>query len=144
MLTKEKRILLAIVLTVVSLLSGLYGFFVKPPLELTRDSGAQNWETRMKPVKQALPTEVKTVGYVSDLDLIDNPTRENFFAEIDEFSLTAYSMIPRMVRQGLNYEWIIGNFNKPEFRKYLDKNLPSGYELRDMGFGIYLIHVNTP
>ncbi len=98
----------------------------------------------MKPVKQALPTEVKTVGYVSDLDLIDNPTRENFFAEIDEFSLTAYSMIPRMVRQGLNYEWIIGNFNKPEFRKYLDKNLPSGYELRDMGFGIYLIHVNTP
>ncbi len=98
----------------------------------------------MKPVKQALPSEVKTVGYVSDLDLIDNPTRENFLAEQDEFPLTAYSMTPRMVRHGLNDEWIIGNFNKPGFREYLNKNLPGGYEIQEMGFGIYLIHVNKP
>lgn len=138
------RPVLALLLAAVSLVLSLYGFFIAPPLNLTRDSGAQQWETRMKALKQALPPDVMTVGYVSDLDLLPNPTREDFFAEQDEYPLTAYSLAPRMVQRGLQHEWVIGNFTNPAFRDYLDARLPAGYELQEIGFGMYLIRVRRP
>jgi hypothetical protein len=49
-----------------------------------------------------------------------------------------------LVRRGLNYEWVIGNFTNPNFQEFLDERLSSGYELKSMGFGIYLIHVEKP
>ncbi|PWH18583.1 MAG: hypothetical protein DDG60_00245 [Anaerolineae bacterium] len=138
------RPLLAPLLAIVSLTFSIYGFFIAPPLTLTRDSGAQQWETRMKALKQALPPGVMVVGYVSDLDLLSNPTQEDFFTEQDEYPLTAYSLAPRMVQRGLEQEWVIGNFTNPAFRDYLDARLPAGYDLQEVGFGIYLIRVRRP
>ena len=140
----KKQLLLGFALSVVSLLSGFYGFFIEPSPVLVMNSGAQGWEARMKPVKLALPEDVQELGYVSDLDLLINPTQAQIFAEVDEFPLTMYSMTPRQVQHGLGFEWIIGNFTWPEFKDYLDTNLPNGYELQSMGFGIYLIRNNAP
>ena len=140
----QKRLFLGFALSVVSLLSGFYGFFIKPSPVFMMNSGAQAWEARMKPVKLALPKDVQELGYVSDLDLLINPTQEQLFTEVDEFPLTMYSMTPRNVQHGLGFEWIIGNFTQPGFKDYLDTNLPKGYELQSMGFGIYLIRNNAP
>lgn len=141
---KDFRLFIGFSLSVISLVSGLHSFFVEPSLVLVRNSGVQSWEARMKPVKLALPKDVQELGYVSDLDLLINPTQEQLFTEVDEFPLTMYSMTPRNVQQGLGFEWIIGNFTKPGFKDYLDTNLPNGYELQSMGFGIYLIRNNAP
>ena len=130
-------------LSIFSIISGFYAFFIDPPAVLIRDSGAQQWEERMKPVKVALPDDVQELGYISDVDLLADPTWEQAFTEVDEFPLTMYSMIPRLVRHGTSYEWIIGNFTNEEFQFFLDENLLPGYELQSMGFGIYLIH-NKP
>jgi len=135
---------LGVALAVISLLSGFYAFFFKPPAVLLRDSGAEAWEQRMKPVKRALPADVWQVGYISDLDLVTDLIEQQFFTELDEFPLTMYSMAPRLVSRGLNFEWIIGNFTNPDFEKFLDENLPNGYELQNLGFGIYLVHVEQP
>jgi hypothetical protein len=97
----------------------------------------------MRPIKQALPDDVQVLGYVSDLDLLINPTWKQILTEVDEYPLTMYSMTPRLVQHGTNFEWIIGNFNNPEFQDFLDQKLLPGYELQSMGFGIYLIH-NKP
>lgn len=140
----KKRLLFGFALSVVSLLSGFYSFFIKPSPVFMMNSGAQAWEARMKPVKLALPKDVQELGYVSDLDLLINPTQGQLFTEVDEFPLTMYSMTPRSVQHGLGFEWIIGNFTKPGFKDYLDMNLPNGYELQSMGFGIYLIRNNAP
>ena len=141
---KDFHFLLSIALVITSFVSGFYSFFIKPSTVLLRDSGVQNWESRMKPVKLALPEDVQELGYVSDLDLLINPTQEQLFTEGDEFPLTMDSMTPRHVQHGLGFEWIIGNFTQPEFKNYLDANLPNGYELQNMGFGIYLIRNNAP
>ena len=79
----QKRLFLGFALSVVSLLSGFYGFFIKPSPVFMMNSGAQAWEARMKPVKLALPKDVQELGYVSDLDLLINPTQEQLFTEVD-------------------------------------------------------------
>ncbi|GAB4483334.1 MAG: hypothetical protein OHK0031_06530 [Anaerolineales bacterium] len=122
------------------LLNGAAAFWLIPPPVLTRETGVSGWEARLEPLKRALPAELRVVGYVSDLDLLQNPSQEEIFKEIDELPLTQYSLAPILVRPGLNEEWLIGNFTRPGMKAYLDAQLPAGYEIQSFGFGIYLIH----
>jgi len=124
---------LFVVLT--SLVSGYYSFFVDPPKVLIQKDGAANWEERMKPVREHLPATILEVGYVSDLE--DT-------ALIQEYSLTRYALAPVVVRTGVEFEWIIGNFTQPGFESILDEQIPSGYTVEKLGFGIYLIHRILP
>jgi hypothetical protein len=105
--------------------------------ERTSIDTVSKWETRIHRVLAHLPSETKEMGYVADwdipgveYDLVDQET---------EYTLTQYALAPRRVQPGLDHEWIIGNFTSPNFREWLDKNL-SSYEIREVGFGIYLIH----
>jgi hypothetical protein len=95
------------------------------------------WEKRVKPVLEHIPENIKVLGYVADWDL---PGSEYDLIDQDnEYTFTQYALAPRPVQPGLGHEWIIGNFTKPGFRDWLDKNL-SSYEMIRIGFGIYLIH----
>jgi hypothetical protein len=103
---------------------------------VSKDS-VSKWEKRVRPVLEHVPDDVTVLGYVaewnipgSEYDIIDQET---------EYTLTQYALAPRMVQPGLEHEWIIGNFTKPGFRDWLDKNLPP-YEIIEIGFGIFLIH----
>lgn len=123
-----------------ALLNGAAAYWLIPPPVLTRDAGVAAWESRLQPLKHALPADVRVVGYISDLDLLENPSQSEVFTEIDELPLTQYSLAPLLVRPGLDEEWLIGNFTRPEMKTYLDAQLPAGYEIQSFGFGIYLIH----
>ena len=118
-----------------SLISGYYSFFVNPPKVLIQNDGAANWEERMQPVREHLPATIREVGYVSDLE--DT-------ALIQEYSLTKYALAPVVVRKGVEFEWIIGNFTQPGFESTLNEQIPSGYVIQNLGFGIYLIHRILP
>jgi hypothetical protein len=96
-----------------------------------------NWEIRIHRVLTHLPSDTKEIGYVADWDI---PGMEYDLVDQEtEYTLTQYALAPRMVQPGLDHEWIVGNFTSPNFRDWLNKNL-SSYEVREAGFGIYLIH----
>lgn len=99
------------------------------------------WEKRIQPVRNHLPKDINLVGYAADWDIPDSE-----FNPIDqdaEYVLTQYALAPIMVQPGLEQEWIIGNFLHPGFEAWLDQSLPS-YEIKNLGFGIYLIHRTSP
>lgn len=98
------------------------------------------WEKRIQPVLKHVPEGTEVLGYVAEWDL---PGVEYDLVDQEtEYTLTQYALAPRSLQPGLEPEWIIGNFTRPGFREWLDQNLPS-YEIREIGFGIYLIHRNS-
>ncbi len=118
-----------------SLLSGYFSYYVNPPKELIQDDGVKKWEERMKPVRQYLPSSVREVGYISDNDSS---------AIYEEYSLTQFALAPVVVRKGVNFEWIIGNFTQQNFESILDQNIPSHFTIEKFGAGIYVIHRTLP
>jgi hypothetical protein len=110
-----------------------------------RDSRAgdsvSKWEMRVKPVFDHIPSDITELGYVADWDITDSGY--DIIDQDNEYTLTQYALAPRFVQPGLDHEWIIGNFTDKGFRKWLDKNL-SSYKIREIGFGIYVIHRTSP
>ena len=119
----------------VSLFSGYYSFFISPHRALVQEDGAAKWEQRMQPIRAALPPTIQEVGYISDPEQT---------ALVQEYSLTRYALAPVVVHQGINYEWVVGNFTQPGFEDMLQAQIPSGYTIQAFGAGIYLIHRTLP
>ena len=119
------------ILVLVTLLSGYYSLFINPSIELIRDDGAAKWEDRMQAVHKALPSSVRDVGYISGPELT---------ARVQEYFLTKYALAPIVVRQGVDHEWIIGNFTQPGVEDSVKEQIPSEYTIQKLGAGIYLIH----
>jgi hypothetical protein len=118
------------------LISGFYSFFINPPRILISDDGAVKWEARMQAVRAHLPASLEEVGYISD--------SENLGSKIEEYLLTKYALIPVVVHQGTDYEWIIGNFTRADIQQTLDAQIPGNYTIEKLGAGIYLIHRSHP
>jgi hypothetical protein len=119
-------------LVIATLISGYYSLFVTPSIELIRADGAAKWEERMQAVHKALPASVREVGYISEPELLA--------AQVQEYFLTKYALAPVVVRQGVDYEWIIGNFTKTGVEDSIKAQIPFGYSVQKLGAGIYLIH----
>jgi len=100
---------------------------------------AISWDARMQSVIAALPSDVRVVGYLEAADLDASVPRQ----DVAEFYLTQYALAPVVLKDGADYDWIVGNFGaelqKTELPSILDRMLVS-YSLQDLGFGIYLIH----
>ncbi len=136
MRTKFRRQWLAVCFIVIAaFFSEYYSFFVKPSPELRRDDGVAKWEQRMKPVREDLPASVYEVGYVSD---------KQSAGFLEEYVLTKYALAPIIVRQSVDFEWIIGNFTQPGFEAILDQKISSEFMIKKFGAGIYLIHRTAP
>jgi hypothetical protein len=99
------------------------------------------WENRILPILDRVPEDVTQFGYVADWDIPD--ANYNGIDQDQEYVLTQYVLAPRILQRGLDHEWIVGNFVGTDFKKWLDQNLPS-YELKEIGYGIYLIHRTSP
>jgi hypothetical protein len=93
----------------------------------------------MRLVAEALPSDVRVVGYLERASLDSSRPRR----DQAEFYLTQYGLAPVVVRAGVDHEWIIGNFgsafSKAEVRSILDQEFTS-HNTQALGFGIYLIH----
>jgi len=99
------------------------------------------WEKRMELVKKRLPEGITVIGYVADWDI---PGISMNLIDLDnEYMLTQYSLVPIKVVPGLEAEWILGNFGSPSYQAWLDKSLQD-YEIRDLGYHLYLIHKMSP
>jgi len=99
------------------------------------------WEERMEKVKNRLPDDVTVIGYVTDADIPG--VEQNPIDQDNEYMLSQYSLAPIKVVPGLEAEWILGNFTVPGFQTWLDKSLDE-YAIRNLGYGIYLVHRGLP
>ncbi len=136
MKVKLTRHRLAVVLLVIAtLISGYYSLFVTPSTELIRAEGSAKWEERMQAVRKALPASVREVGYISD-----PKSDTELAAQVQEYFLTKYALAPVVVRQGVEYEWIVGNSTRPEFENSISTQIPGEFSIQKLGAGIYLIH----
>jgi hypothetical protein len=95
------------------------------------------WENRLHSIKEALPADINYVGYVAEWDLPDG--QYGLTDQMNEFQLTKYTLAPAIVRRGIDYPWIIGNFSTRKFRPWLQGKI-GNYEIKEIGGGIYLIH----
>ena len=95
------------------------------------------WEERMERLKNRLPDDVSMIGYVTDDDLPGIETDP--INHDNEYMLSQYSIAPIQVVPGLEAEWILGNFTVPDFQIWLDQSLGE-YDIKNLGYGIYLIH----
>ncbi len=97
------------------------------------------WDEHMKPVREALPSDVLVAGYLETSNIVALPVRY----DDAEFFMTQYSLAPVALIKGTDHEWIIGNFGSTlslsEVSAWLDQRIPH-YEIQEFGFGIYLIH----
>ena len=100
------------------------------------DEMVSKWEERLHALREALPSGVSQVGYVDDSFLVGDLSQ----LDVNEFQLMQYSVAPVAIQAGVDYEWIIGNFNDDEnLEAWLSEQL-GVYELQGFGFGLYLIH----
>ena len=100
------------------------------------DEMVSKWEDRLQALREALPAGVSQVGYVDDAALSGDPSQ----LDGNEFQLMQYSVAPVALQNGLEQEWIIGNFRSDEnLDGWLTEQL-GAYELQGFGFGLYLIY----
>jgi hypothetical protein len=64
------------------------------------------WEQKMKSIRQALPADVLTVGYLEKADLPGSTALH----DPAEFFLAQYGLAPVVLERGFGAEWIVGNF----------------------------------
>jgi hypothetical protein len=110
--------------------------------ELTSMSAAHDmvsgWDEHMQPIREALPADETRVGYLDAADIPGSAARR----DSAEFLLTQYSLAPAVLEPGMGREWIVGNFGRhaaPEtITAWLESQLGE-YQIRDFGFGLYLI-----
>lgn len=94
------------------------------------------WEDRIQPVREAFPSDLRQVGYM-DNSIISG---DSVFFDVHEFQLMQYSIAPISLQIGIEYEWIVGNFNDDEaIETWLGEHL-GAYDIQGFGFGLYLIH----
>lgn len=97
-----------------------------------------SWDTHMRLVQAALPSDISSAGYLENADLKGLTQTQ----DLAEFFLTQYGLAPIVVQKGLDHEWIVGNFGHtlaPHELSILDRMLGL-HTTQDFGFGIYLIH----
>jgi hypothetical protein len=107
------------------------------PLNVSNDM-VTSWDTHMRLVQEALPSDVSVAGYLENADLRGSTSTQ----DLAEFFLTQYGLAPVVLQKGSNHEWIVGNFGHtlaPHELSVLDQMLGS-HTTQDFGFGIYLIH----
>jgi hypothetical protein len=103
------------------------------PVNLT-DDPVTNWEARCEGLKQDLPTHGE-FGYLSDWDL---PGWNGSYSDMDnEFRLTQYALVPRILVRGADHPLVIANLSSDESIG----DIETGFGLRvvrSYGLGIYL------
>jgi hypothetical protein len=128
-----------ILLMLLSIFFGISRLFIHPG-DYAKDSRfAAKWDTNVAVIRNKIPSDTKSVGYISDLNL-ENATAQQQALERNELLLTRYSLAPVAVIPGLKPEWIIGNFTNPAYRNFLKENIKVPYTVDELGFGIFLIH----
>ena len=128
-----------LLIVLISLIASAYQLITTISLGAWRnpsDEMVTKWEDRLQALREALPDGVTKVGYVDDAFLAGDPSQ----LDVNEFQLMQYSVAPVAIQAGVEYEWIIGNFNENDTLEARLTETLGAYELQSFGFGLYLIH----
>ena len=103
------------------------------PVNLT-DDPVTNWEARCEGLKHDLPTR-GVIGYIADWDM---PGWNGGLSDMDnEFRLTQYALVPRILVRDAKHAFVIGNFSNTEDAAAAEK-LFGLKQIHSYGLGIYL------
>lgn len=95
------------------------------------------WEARFEPVKQALPLQRGTLGYIADWDV---PGADFDPSDQDaEYILTQYAFSPFILERGADHEWIVGSLSPSAYEKWV-KVRAGQYEDFKFKGSVYLFH----
>lgn len=129
---------LPLALAVLSLVFSGYQFVLMLSSDVWRnpsDEMVTQWEDHVRALREALPSDVRLVGYVDDSHLHDNSAFDG-----NEFQLMQYSLAPIALEIGVGQEWLIGNFNDDTGMEARLEAILGAHETQGFGFGLYLIH----
>ena len=96
-----------------------------------------DWDARFAPVKEALPIQRGTLGYIADWDI---PGADFSTSDQDaEYILTQYAFAPFILVRGADYEWIVGSLSPRSYEAWVQIRLG---EYKDYKFksNVYLFH----
>ena len=96
-----------------------------------------DWEARFAPVKETLPIQRGTLGYIADWDI---PGAD--FAPSDqdaEYILTQYAFAPFILVRGVDQEWIVGSLSPRSYEAWVQIRLGEYKDYKFKG-NVYLFH----
>jgi hypothetical protein len=73
------------------------------------DRDMDGYLERLQRVRKLMP-DVQTIGYLSDVALADMPANPEQFKR---YSLTKYSLVPVLLHDSADDEYVIGSFSSP-------------------------------
>lgn len=96
-----------------------------------------DWESRFALVKENLPVQRGTLGYLADWDI---PGADYDPSDQDaEFILTQYTFSPLILIRGTDQEWIVGSLSPHAYELWTETRVGE-YQVRKFKGNIYLIH----
>lgn len=139
---KKIRVFIPYLLSILSIVGCAYYLYTQvksfDPSSVSEEM-VSAWDEHMKPVRDALPSDVFTAGYLEASDIPNNGATY----DDAEFFMTQYALAPVALIKGFQTPWIIGNFGNTvspkDIQPWLERTLHK-YEIQNFGFGIYLIH----
>lgn len=104
------------------------------------DTGSKEldrWEADMQLVREILPIERGTVGYISQEDVAGSDFE--YWDNETEFLLTQYALAPLIVKKGLAAEWNVIVLKNEDLEKWLQMH-PGEYEITNLKNQIHVLH----
>jgi hypothetical protein len=96
-----------------------------------------NWESRFKPVLEALPIQRGTLGYLAEWDV---PGADYVASDLDaEYILTQYAFSPFILARGVDHEWIVGSISPHAYELWKQTRVGE-YEDQKFKGNVYLFH----
>lgn len=127
---------LAVILLV---LTSLYSMFLhwRSTMNMDRGSAAlESWDAEFQIVREALPVESGTIGFVSDWDV---PGIEYDFGDQEtEYILTQYALAPLVLVKGPVAEWNVGILSREALKIWKETN-KGKFEVIPIRKNIYLL-----
>ncbi len=96
-----------------------------------------NWENRFTPIKDLLPIQRGTLGYIADWDI---PGADFDPSDQDaEYILTQYALSPFVLVRGENHEWIVGSLTPNTYKQWVEIRTGQYEDVKLKG-NAYLFH----
>ena len=92
------------------------------------------YESRLKPIKDDLPSSVDVIGYLDNTFIANESAQPDIAAE---YAITQFSMSPTIIQRGNQHEFILLNMTKDYFEIWFEKE-SENYNISFYGFNLYL------
>jgi hypothetical protein len=129
--------MLAVILLVVT---SLYSVALHWHSTIGLERGAEaidKWESRLQPVREALPLQRGVIGFVGDWDV---PGVDYSFADQEtEFMLTQYALAPLILVKGPVADWNVAILSRDDLEIWMISN-GEHFEVIPFKHNIYLLH----